>query len=411
MPKDIILQALSAGMGEAIVSRWLIEAGDPVAPGDAIAEVETDKATMEIEAEAAGTLGRILVPNGGTARTGEVIAILLIEGESNDDVAPVSAAAVEAPAPETSAAPVPATAGRAGRIKASPLARRIAREAGLSLDGFIGSGPQGRIVRIDVERALQVPPPVADALATPSMEPSLAPLALGSTHVGPHEARPHSSMRRTIARRLTESKSTVPHFYLDAECRMEALLDLRAQLNAARPENKRISVNDFILKAAGTAMAQVPEANVIWTEDALLHLTSIDISVAVATDGGLITPVVRNVGARSIGAISDEMKTLATRARDGKLDPAEYRGGSISVSNLGMFGTRKFAAILNPPQSAIIAVGTAEARPVGEDGRIVLATVMSVTLSVDHRAVDGAVAARWLAAFKAAIEAPMTMLA
>ncbi|MDK3020953.1 pyruvate dehydrogenase complex dihydrolipoamide acetyltransferase [Pseudodonghicola flavimaris] len=410
MPKEIILPSLSAGMEDAVIATWLKAEGEAVQAGEALAEVETDKATMEFEAETDGVMGRILVPAGDRADVNAVIAVLLLEGEDAsvlDGYAPggapggsAAAETVAAPeaAPKAEAAPA---AAPSDKIAASPLARRIAAQKGVELTGLSGSGPRGRVVRIDVERAAEA------GTGAPVMAPAPAPNLAG---IGEHEAIPHTGMRRTIARRLLESKTTVPHFYLEADCDIEALLALRAQVNAGRETAERISVNDFIVKAVAQALVKVPAANAIWTDEAVLQLKSVDISVAVATDGGLITPVLRNADQKSLGALSSEMRALAAKARDGRLKPDEYQGGGFSLSNLGMYGVKRFSAIINPPQSCILAVGAAEKRPVGRGDQIVLAPVMSVTLSVDHRSVDGAVGAAWLAAFKAGIETPMGLL-
>jgi pyruvate dehydrogenase E2 component (dihydrolipoamide acetyltransferase) len=347
----------------------------------------------------------------------QVIAVLVNDGEV-PAVAPAAGKPTTiAPAPSHPASlelPVAAEAqGTSSRHKASPLARRLASERGLSLDGIVGSGPKGRIVRIDVERRRTATiAPVAEQFTASapvragieSAAPALPP------GIGAHEAIPHSSMRRTIARRLSEAKATIPHFYLKADCNMDALLALRARINEGRNIESRISVNDFIIKAVARALQAVPEANVIWTSDALLRLADIDIAVAVATEGGLFTPVIRQSDRKSLGALSAEIKSLATRARDGRLKPDEYQGGSFSVSNLGMYGISAFSAIINPPQSAILAVGAAERRPIEQDGALVFASIMQCTLSVDHRAIDGALGARLLAAFKAGIENPMRLL-
>ncbi|APZ50476.1 pyruvate dehydrogenase complex dihydrolipoamide acetyltransferase [Salipiger abyssi] len=411
MPKDIVLPSLSAGMEDAVIARWLKAEGDAVAPGEALAEVETDKATMELEAEAAGTLGRILVPDGERADVNAVIAVLLEEGESADALAAyapggATPAVPEAPkeAPVLSEKTVAATPPATDKVLASPLARRIAAQKGVDLAGLSGSGPRGRIVRVDVERAAE------QAQTAPVAQAPEAKVAPDLTGLGAYEAIPHTNMRRTIARRLVESKTTVPHFYLEADCDLEALLALRAQVNEGRDTPARISVNDFLIKAVALALAEVPEANAVWTDEAILRLGSVDISVAVATDGGLITPVLRDADCKSLGALSAEMKALAVRAREGRLKPEEYQGGGFSLSNLGMYGVKRFSAIINPPQSCILAVGAAERRPVERDGQIAFAPVMSVTLSVDHRSVDGAVGAQWLAAFKAAVENPMSLL-
>lgn len=420
MPMNIVLPALSAGMEDAVVARWLKAEGDTVEKGEPIADIETDKVTMELEAEAAGTIGRLLVGAGTRADVNQTIAVLLLPGEDaaslpqapGEPAAPISEKTpAVSEAARQPAAPAPrlvATAAHEGaRHRASPLARRLAAERGVSLDGVAGSGPKGRIVRVDIERAALA---AAEAPPEPSAPPE-APAPAIPPGIGPYESVPHSAMRRTIARRLLEAKTTVPHFYLEMDCNLDALLALREQINAGREKAERISVNDFVIKASAAALAAVPEANVVWTEDAMLRLAEIDIAVAVATDNGLITPVIRRAGEKSLGAISAEMKALAAKAREGKLLPEEYQGGGFSISNLGMYGVRSFAAIINPPQSAILAVGAAERRPVErEDGTVAFATMMTCTLSVDHRSVDGALGARLLGALKAGLEEPMRLL-
>ena len=418
MPIEVVLPALSAGMEDAVIAKWLKAEGETVKRGDLLAEVETDKATMELEAEADGTLGRILVGDGKRANVNQAIALLLGEGEEASSLAgpvapPVSASPVEAVAPVVPVtAPITAVAAPAEntvRHAASPLARRLAADRGVALDGLTGSGPKGRIVRIDVERAAQTAQSIAP-VAMPVVSPLPAPPKGLPPGIGPHEAIPHTSMRRTIARRLLEAKQTVPHFYLNADCDIDALLALRAEINAKRPKDERISVNDFVIRACAAALSRVPDANVIWTEEAILKLQDVDIAVAVATDGGLITPLIRQADRKSLGAISAEMKALAARARENRLKPEEFQGGGFSISNLGMYGVKSFSAIINPPQSAILAVGAGERRPVERDGQLAFATMMSVTLSVDHRAVDGALGAQLLAAFKTVIEEPMNLL-
>lgn len=410
MPKEIILPSLSAGMEDAVIANWLKAEGETVKTGETLAEVETEKATMEFEADADGVIGKILTPAGERADVNAVIAVLLLDGEDAsvlDGYAPGGSALaekVEAPV-EAPKAEVALALKPSDKIAASPLARRIATQKGVDLSGLSGSGPRGRIVRIDVDRAAE-----AGADAPVAASPVAAATAHNLAGIGEFEAIPHTGMRRTIARRLLESKTTVPHFYLDADCNIEALLALRAQINESREKTERISVNDFIVKAVANALAKVPAANAIWTDEAVLQLKSIDISVAVATDGGLITPVLHKADQKSLGTLSSEIKALAAKAREGRLKPNEYQGGGFSVSNLGMYGVKSFAAIINPPQSCILAVGAAEKRPVGQGDQIVLAPVMSVTLSVDHRTVDGAVGAQWLAAFKEGIENPMSLL-
>ena len=405
MTTEIVLLSLSAGMEDAVIAKWLVQSGDRVEPGQVLAEVETDKATMELEAAEAGIVGRLNVAVGQRADVGAVLALLLAEGEALPEATPPAAPAsterAPAPTPRPSAA-----ADRPGerRHRASPLARRMAAQAGLDLAGTDGSGPKGRIVKIDVERRLAASPAVAPSPVAPA---GVQDIPAG---IGAHEVRPVSTMRRTIARRLVEAKQRIPHFYLSSDCEIDALLALRAQLNEGRGADARISVNDLIVKAAALALRAVPAANVIWTGEEILQLRDVDISVAVATEGGLMTPILRGADRMSLGTLSGEMRALATRARAGRLKPEEYQGGGFSVSNLGMYGVKNFSAIINPPQSCILAVGAAERRPVGRGEQIVLAEVMSLTLSVDHRSVDGALGAELLAAIKAGIEQPLGLL-
>jgi pyruvate dehydrogenase E2 component (dihydrolipoamide acetyltransferase) len=441
---------VAANMESATIVSWAKAEGDPVAVGDALADIETDKAVIEFTAEAAGVLGRILVPAGQAAAVAAPIGVLLAPGEQAADIDALlsqaagagpadpataqaaASAAVPAGAPASAAvpaeppAPAPAPAASApagptgGRLFASPLARRLAAEAGLDLRGLPGSGPHGRIVKRDVRAALARPPAAAPAAAAsvpaqPAAAPAVAPQAAAPAPAVPAAAEagatriPHSAMRRTIARRLLESKTSVPHFYLRADCRMDELLALRETINAGAP--RRISVNDMIVKAAAVALAELPDMNVSWTDEALLRHAAVDISVAVATENGLITPIVRQAEGRSLSAISADIARLAQRAREGRLQPQEYQGGSFTVSNLGMHGVREFAAIINPPQAAILAVGATERRAVVDaQGQLAAASMMSVTLSVDHRAIDGALAARWLKIFRRLIEAPLGIL-
>lgn len=409
MATNIVLPALSAGMEDGVIARWLKAEGEPVLAGEPVAEVETDKATMEIEAPAAGRLGRLVVAAGDRAAVGQTIAVVLAEGDAAEPEALASPSDPVPASPDTAQA----TAGGDAepRHRASPLARRLAKQVGLDLRGLAGTGPHGRIVRLDVDRALAAgavrPAAVEPVPQSQSAPKGPAPLPPG---IGEHELVPHSAMRRTIARRLSEAKATIPHFYLEADADMTALLALRARCNEDRAADERISINDFVLKAVAVALRQVPDMRVIWTEEALLRPSAVDISVAVATDGGLITPVVRDADRKSIGALSAEVKALSARAREGRLKPAEYQGGCFSLSNLGMYGVRSFTAILNPPQSGILAVGAVARRPVSRGDEIVSAPVMSCTLSVDHRAVDGAVGAAWLAAFTAVLERPLSLL-
>ena len=422
MPHTIMMPALSAGMEEATIARWLKSVGDTVAAGEVIAEIETDKATMELEAERAGTIGRIVAADGTTVAVNAPIALLLAEGEQAGDLgddagevaedrpAPVQQDSVQKQAPAAAAPSTDVVARR--RSPASPLARRLAQEKGLEIESLKGSGPRGRIVRVDIETAAAVrpEPPRASAAADPAPSPEPTRARQAGPVDQPYSEIPLTNIRKVIARRLTEAKSTIPHFYLEADCEIDALLDLRETLNSQSNGQYKLSVNDFVIKAAALALRQVPEANTAWTDDAILQFHDVDISVAVATDGGLITPIVRQADRAGLSSISAQVKALAARARDGLLQPAEYQGGSFTISNLGMFGVRAFSAIINPPQSCILAVGAAERRPVVRDDACVPATVMSCTLSVDHRAVDGAVGARYLAAFKALIEQPLRLM-
>ncbi|MGD9916399.1 MAG: dihydrolipoamide acetyltransferase family protein [Paenirhodobacter sp.] len=402
MTTEIVLPSLSAGMEDAVIAKWLVHPGDRVEPGQVLAEVETDKATMELEAAEAGVVGRLNVATGQRADVGAVLALLLAEGEALPEAAPPAApaSAEQAPAPHP---PVPDLPGER-RHPASPLARRMAAQAGLDLAGAQGSGPKGRIVKIDVERLRAASPAVAPSPVAPA---GVQDIPAG---IGAHEVLPVSTMRRTIARRLVEAKQRIPHFYLSSDCEIDALLALRAQLNEGRAADTRISVNDLIVKAAALALRAVPAANVIWNGAEILQLHDVDISVAVATEGGLMTPILRGADRMSLGTLSGEMRALAARARAGRLKPEEYQGGGFSVSNLGMYGVKSFSAIINPPQSCILAVGAAERRPVGRGEQIVLAEVMSLTLSVDHRSVDGALGAELLAAIKVGIEQPLGLL-
>jgi pyruvate dehydrogenase E2 component (dihydrolipoamide acetyltransferase) len=441
MPIKILMPALSPTMTEGNLAKWLKREGDAVKPGDVIAEIETDKATMEVEAVDEGRLGRILVPEGAQAvKVNQPIALLLEEGEDAgaldagaavpaparpDAPAPKPAAAspgngaAAAPAPAAPppqparAAPPTATAGEGGRRFASPLARRMAATAGLDLAGLSGSGPNGRIVKSDIEAALTrgaaaPAPAVAPAQpAAPAPAPVLPPPVAGLpsfTEVA------NSQMRKVIARRLSEAKREAPHFYLSLDCEIDQLLRVRQELNGREGADYKLSVNDFVIRAAALALQKVPAANASWTENAIRLYGQVDVSVAVAIPNGLITPVIRNAGAKGLAQISKEMKELAGRAREGKLKPEEYQGGTFSISNLGMYGIKSFAAVLNPPQGAILAVGAGEQRPVVKEGALAIATVMTCTLSVDHRVVDGAVGAELLAAFKKLIEDPLAML-
>ena len=444
MTIKILMPALSPTMTEGNIARWLKKEGDDVKAGDVLAEIETDKATMEVEAVDEGRLGKILIPEGTQGvKVNDVIALLLEEGEDAsalDARAKPQAAQAERkpnggggspqpqpskpaaqptpppqPAPSTqpaAAAPSPTSRGdKEDRIFASPLARRMATQAGIELTQLQGSGPHGRIIRSDVEAVLsaaaaaraQAPAPQARAPQPQAPIPGLP----SFTEV------PHSGMRRIIAQRLTEAKREQPHFYLTIDCELDVLLKLRADLNARSPEGAgayKLSVNDMLIKAVAVALKRVPAANASWTDTAIRLYQSADISVAVAVPNGLVTPVIRNADAKGLAQISAEMKALAEKARAGKLAPEEYQGGTFSLSNLGMYGIREFAAVINPPQGCILAVGVGEQRPVVKAGALAIATVMSATLSCDHRVVDGVIGAEWLAAFKKIVEDPLSML-
>jgi pyruvate dehydrogenase E2 component (dihydrolipoamide acetyltransferase) len=447
MPIEIRMPALSPTMTEGNLAKWLKKEGDEVHSGDVLAEIETDKATMEFEAIDDGRLGRILVPEGTQGvKVNEPIAVLLGEDEDASALAtpagpapaaapppvqrseptpappsapqPVAPAAIAAPSP---AAPAPAQPD--GRIFASPLARRMATQAGLDLAALKGSGPQGRIVKADIEAVLAGAParPAAPARAAvpilPEEKPAAAPAAapaLSKERVAalagnaPYTLQPMTAMRRTIARRLTEAKQTVPHFYVSIDCEIDALLKIRGELNGKSPE--KISLNDFVIRAVALALRRVPAANASWSEEGLLVWDTVDIAVAVALPDGLITPIVKSADRKGLAAIARDTKDLIARARAGKLKLDEFQGGTFSISNMGMYGVRDFAAVINPPHGGILAVGAGEERPIVKAGALAIATMMSCTLSCDHRAVDGATGAQFLAAFKKLVEDPLTML-
>ncbi|MDH5410495.1 MAG: pyruvate dehydrogenase complex dihydrolipoamide acetyltransferase [Alphaproteobacteria bacterium] len=425
MPIEILMPALSPTMTEGNLAKWLKNEGDNISAGDVIAEIETDKATMEVEAVDEGVLGRILVP-GGTegVQVNQPIALLLEEGEDAGALEGYSAGGAKAPAPASAkpveskavpsaavapAAPPAATSAQGARIIASPLARRMAQQAGIDLSGIRGTGPHGRIVKADIEGAL------GGGIAPVAAAPSAAPMATGpgarqmadSLGMG-YSLQPHSNTRKVIARRLSESKQSVPHFYLTVDCEIDGLLAARKRIN--EEAGLKISVNDIVIKAAAMALKKVPAANASWSEEGILLYDHADVSVAVATPAGLITPIVKMAEGKGLEAISSEMKDMAARAREGKLKPEEYQGGTFSISNLGMFGIKEFKAIINPPQGCILAVGAGEQRAVVKNGELSVATVMSCTLSVDHRVVDGAVGAEFMAIFKRLIENPLAML-
>ncbi|MFQ6159567.1 pyruvate dehydrogenase complex dihydrolipoamide acetyltransferase [Sinorhizobium meliloti] len=441
MPINITMPALSPTMEEGNLAKWLVKEGDKVKSGDVIAEIETDKATMEVEAVDEGTVAKIVVPAGTEGvKVNALIAVLAGEGEDvataakggngaagaapapkpqeTGETAPAAAPAPQAAAP---ASPAPAADGEGKRIFSSPLARRIAKEAGIDLSAIAGSGPHGRVVKKDVEAA--VSGGAAKPAAAPAAAPAPATLAKGMSEdavlklfePGSYELVPHDGMRKTIAKRLVESKQTIPHFYVSVDCELDALLALRAQLNAAAPEKDgkpvyKFSVNDMVIKALALALRDVPDANVSWTDQNMVKHKHADVGVAVSIPGGLITPIVRQAELKSLSAISNEMKDLGKRAKERKLKPEEYQGGTTAVSNMGMMGVKDFAAVVNPPHATILAVGAGEDRVVVKNKEMVIANVMTVTLSTDHRCVDGALGAELLAAFKRYIENPMGML-
>ena len=448
MSINITMPALSPTMEEGKLAKWHVKEGDKVSSGDVIAEIETDKATMEVESIDEGTVGKIVVPEGTEGvKVNAVIAVILTEGESAADVkappaAPAAAPAPAAKAPEAAPAaapaptaaapaaapakPVVAPAANGARVFASPLAKRLAKEAGIELSAISGTGPHGRVVKADVEGAKSGKTPLKAAPAAAAAATSGgAALAGGMTKAqvlalypeGSYELVPNDGMRKVVAARLTESKQTVPHFYLTLDCKIDALLEAREQINAAAPKSKdgkpeyKLSVNDFVMKAWAAALMKVPTANATWAGDSILYHKHADVAVAVAVPGGLFTPVVKACDTKSLRQISEEVKDLATRARGKKLAPHEYQGGSSSVSNLGMFGIKEFAAVINPPHGTILAVGVGEERVYAEKGQIKTGSFMTVTLSCDHRSVDGALGAELLAAFKGLIETPVMMLA
>ena len=466
MPINILMPALSPTMEKGNLAKWLKKEGDAVKTGDVIAEIETDKATMEYEAIEDGTLAKIVVPEGTSdVPVNQLIAVMAQEGE--DVKAAAAGAGSSAPAPKPQAAPEPKAAApaqqakadvakpavsappsassggsgsggdpfpvaksptpaanghAAGRIFSSPLARRLAKEAGIDLGRIAGSGPHGRVIARDVTAAqtgggLRAPAAASAGAPAPAIAPSMSDQQIRALYEeGSYDVVPHDGMRRTIAQRLTASVQTIPHFYLTVDCDIGKLLDAREEINASAPKGKdgkpgyKLSVNDFVIKALALALQRVPDANVSWTEGGMLKHHHSDIGVAVAMPNGLITPIIRNAETKSLSAISNEMRDLATRARDRKLKPHDYQGGSTAVSNLGMYGIKDFTAVINPPHATILAVGTGEERAVVRDGKIVAAHIMSVTMSCDHRAVDGALGAVLIGAFKALIENPVMML-
>ncbi len=446
MATPILMPALSPTMTEGTIAKWLKDEGDAIQSGDLLAEIETDKATMELEAVEEGILGKIIQPEGSQGiPVNEPIALILVEGEdasAADSVRAGDTAPKPMPSPTPTSAPDQArarkvaaprgeapTSDRRGRTFASPLAKRLAAEERLDLSSIIGSGPHGRIVKRDIKQSLAA----GSVTATPTSQDIVpAPSLPATTDRGPQSPAapqvpavsqsfpsqefteiPHSNMRKVIAQRLQDSKQQVPHFYLTIEVEIDKLIELRRDLNGRAPDGEgayRISVNDFIIRAVALSLKKVPAVNVSWTDTAMRHFKDIDVSVAVAIEGGLLTPIVKNADQKGLAEISVEMRDLASRAKDGKLAPEEYQGGGFSISNLGMFGVREFSAIINPPQSCILAVGAGEQRAIVKDGALSIATMMSCTLSVDHRAIDGALGAEFLKVFKTMLEDPLTMM-
>jgi pyruvate dehydrogenase E2 component (dihydrolipoamide acetyltransferase) len=451
MPINILMPALSPTMEKGNLAKWFKKEGDKVKSGDVIAEIETDKATMEVEAVDEGTIAKILVPEGTQdVPVNDIIAVLAGDGEdvkaAGSGAAPASKP-TEAPAPKAAAAPAPAAAAAPAakapaaapapapapkaaapaaqgnghdRTFSSPLARRLAKEAGIELARINGSGPHGRVIARDVEEAKSgkgLKAPAAAPAAGPAIAPSMSDKQiLALFEPGSYEVVPHDGMRRTIAQRLTASVQTVPHFYLTMDCDIGKLLAAREEINASAPKDKekkpvyKLSVNDFVIKAMAIALQRIPDCNVSWTEAGMLKHKHSDIGVAVAMPGGLITPIIRNAETKSLSTISAEMKDFAARARARKLKPEEYQGGTTAISNLGMYGIKDFTAVINPPHATILAVGTSEERAVVRGGKIEAAHIMSVTLSCDHRAVDGALGAELIGAFKMLIENPVMMM-
>ena len=448
MPINILMPALSPTMEKGNLAKWLKKEGDKVKSGDVIAEIETDKATMEVEAVDEGTLAKILVPEGTQdVPVNDVIAVLAGDGEdvkaagaAAASAPPKPAAAAEAPAaakpapaPTPAPSPVPAAKAAApaaaapapqtnghGRIFSSPLARRLAKEAGIELARINGSGPHGRVIARDVEQAKSgkgLKAPAAAPAGAPAIAPGMSDKQIRALYEdGSYEVIPHDGMRRTIAQRLTASVQTIPHFYLTMDCNIDLLVKAREEINAAAPKDKdgkpayKLSVNDFVIKALALALQRIPNANVSWTEAGMLKHKHSDVGVAVAMPGGLITPIIRKAETKPVSVISAEMKDFAARARVRKLKPEEYQGGTTAVSNLGMYGMKEFTAVINPPHATILAVGASEERAIVKNGKIEVAQMMSVTLSCDHRAVDGALGAELLGAFKKLIENPVMMV-
>ncbi|MGR9435170.1 pyruvate dehydrogenase complex dihydrolipoamide acetyltransferase [Rhizobium leguminosarum] len=452
MPINITMPALSPTMEEGNLSKWLVKEGDKVKSGDVIAEIETDKATMEVEAVDEGTVAKLVVAAGTEGvKVNALIAVLAADGEDVSAAASSAGSAAPAPkadgaaAPKAEAAPAPAqstppaapvtaaspasVSSDGSRTFSSPLARRLAKEADIDLSAVAGSGPHGRVVKSDIEAAVAgggakaaaapvsaaAPQAAAPAPAAAAPKGASEEAVLKLFEPGSYELVPHDGMRKTIARRLVESKQTIPHFYVSVDCELDALLALRAQLNDAAPRKDnapayKLSVNDMVIKAMALALRDVPDANVSWTDSNMVKHKHADVGVAVSIPGGLITPIIRKAEEKTLSTISNEMRDLGKRAKDRKLKPEEYQGGTSSVSNMGMMGVKNFAAVVNPPHATILAVGAGEQRVVVKKGEMTIATVMSVTLSTDHRCVDGALGAELLQAFKGYIENPMGML-
>jgi pyruvate dehydrogenase E2 component (dihydrolipoamide acetyltransferase) len=446
MPINITMPALSPTMEEGKLSKWLVKVGDKVKSGDILAEIETDKATMEVESVDEGTIAKLLVEAGTEGvKVNAIIAVIAEDGEdvaaagagsatpATATAAPAAATPVTAPATPVVAAPAPAAApvtasvsSGGSRTFSSPLARRLAKDAGLDISAIAGTGPHGRVVKADVEktvatggakRAVSTAAPVAAAASAPATLPKGASeeAVLKNFAEGSYDLVPHDGMRKTIAKRLQESKQTIPHFYVTVDCELDALLALRTQINNAAPVVNgkaafKVSVNDMVIKALALALRDVPDANVSWTDTNMVKHHHADVGVAVSIPGGLITPIIRSAELKTLSAISNEMKDLGTRAKSRKLKPEEYQGGTTAVSNMGMMGVKNFSAVVNPPHATILAVGAGEERVVVKNGAMAIATVMSVTLSTDHRCVDGALGAELLGAFKRYIESPLGML-
>lgn len=405
MPIEILMPALSPTMEEGNLVKWHKKEGDIITPGAVIAEIETDKATMEVEAVDEGILGKILIPEGTeSVKINTLIALLLEKGEDASALERhISAEPVGSPVAAVAAVSTPlsddikgvkSSISRGERVVATPLAKRIADQKGIDLHHVEGTGPHGRVIKADVE----------------SFIPKVTSVSAPVPNVGGHEDVKLSNMRKVIAKRLTESKQSIPHFYLTVKCELDSLLAMRADINASREKEVRISVNDCVIKALSMALITTEGANVMWMGDAMRHFKTVDMSVAVAIDGGLVTPIIKSAELKTLSQISAEMRDLAARAREGKLKPEEFQGGTFSVSNLGMYGIDEFSAIINPPQAGILAVGAGVEQPVVKDGTLSIATVMTATLSVDHRAIDGAVGAKLLSNFKKFIEHPIRML-